>query len=411
MSRLFRRKRIRRAIGIIQREGLVVLLIKFLQKSISQLQKKAKRQKITAKFLAKHSDIVNAQWVTRPYKPIQKPKVPPFTINWVMSPPRSGGGHQNIFRFIKYLEDQGHINRVYLYTTSDYATIEELKEGMKKYYPATKASMQWLKGAMESADVVFATGWETAYPVFNDQGEARKFYFVQDFEPFFYPLGSEYILAENTYRFNLFGITAGGWLQHKLSSEYDMKCEHYDFGAEKTLYKYKNNAPRKEVFFYARPVTARRGFELGVMALEAFHKRHPEYTINLAGWDVTGYEIPFPHVNLKTLSLQELSDVYNRCAAALVISLTNMSLLPLELLACGTIPVVNEGVNNREVCNSPFIQYAFPSPDSLAAALSETVEKKDLPEYSQHASESVESINWEEAGKKVEEILIRQLNG
>ena len=61
------------------------------------------------------------------------------------------------------------------------------------------------------SDAVFATGWETAYPVFNDAGDARKCYFVQDFEPLFYPVGSEYVLAENTYRFNFFGITAGKW--------------------------------------------------------------------------------------------------------------------------------------------------------------------------------------------------------
>ncbi len=51
-------------------------------------------------------------------------------------------------------------------------------------------------------DVVFATSWETAYAVFNLQGEQlHKFYFVQDFEPIFFGVGSRYMLAEATYKF------------------------------------------------------------------------------------------------------------------------------------------------------------------------------------------------------------------
>lgn len=411
MSMLFRRKRIRRAVTLARREGVVHLMIGVLHKIEKELHKRSKKKKIKPKFLAKHTDILNAQWVQKPYKPVKRKKAPPYTINWVMSPPRSGGGHQNIYRFIKYLEDNGHKCRVYLYSRSDFATVKELKEGMKKSYPKTHASMEWLKGPMAESDIIFATGWETAYAVFNDPSKARRFYFVQDFEPYFYPLGSEFVLAENTYHFNFFGITAGKWLSSKLSSEYGMKCEFYDFGADKKYYKHENSKQRKEVFFYARPVTARRGFELGIMALELFHKQHPDYIINLAGWDVSDYHIPFPYVNLKTLSLDELSELYNRCAAALVISLTNMSLLPLELLACGTIPVMNYGKNNQLVSNNPYIHYTQASPDALAAELGRVVELKNLPEYSRKAADSVAEAHWDEAGKKFVRILEGELNG
>jgi len=145
--------------------------------------------------------------------------------------------------------------------------------------------------------------------------------------------------------------------------------------------------------------------------LEIFSKKHPEYVINLAGWDVSDYSIPFPYNNLKTLSLQDLSSVYNRCATALVISLTNMSLLPLELLACGTIPVVTDGENNRQVSNNEYIEYALPSPDALAEALENVISRKSLPEYAKQASESVVGADWKAAGLKVESILKEQLNG
>jgi len=62
------------------------------------------------------------------------------------------------------------------------------------------------------------------------------------------------------------------------------------------------------------------------MALDLFHQKHPDYIINLAGWDVSDYSLPFPYVNSKTLEIHQLNDLYNKCAAGLVISLTNMSL-------------------------------------------------------------------------------------
>ena len=406
------RRKARSGARLVKREGLLALTIVALQKLEKRRQRTSKSHKFKIHFLADYSDILKANWNEKPYNPRTKKVSSPLTVNWVMSPPRSGGGHQNIFRFIKYLEDRGHGCQVYLYSVKDRPTLTELKEGMQGHYPPTRAAqtMQWLDDEMAPADAVLATGWETAYAVFNDKTEARKFYFVQDFEPYFYPAGSEYVLAENTYRMNFYGITAGGWLPRKLKNEYGMECDYYDFGSDPGLYKFENTKPRKEVFFYARPVTVRRGFELGIMALELFHQKRPEYTITLAGWDVSEYQIPFPYKNLKTLSLGELSEVYNQCAAGLVVSLTNMSLLPLELLACGVIPVMNDGPNNTEVSNNRYIKYAHASPDALAEALIETVDRKDLPTYAKKASESVRELSWEKSCQKFEQILKRELN-
>lgn len=404
----------RKAVHITRKEGVLGLTIAGLTKVKQRRQKTTKdpRQKIQFTSLVARDDVKKANWSTHPYVAPKKGSEGPYTINWVMSPPGpSGGGHQNIFRFISYLEKQGYTNRVYLYSTFDFPTIETVRQNLSKSYEKTSASIEWLKGPMAPADAIFATGWETAYPVFNDPSPARRFYFVQDFEPYFYPVGSDYVLAENTYRFGFYGITAGGWLSKKLSNDYGMQCGHYDFGANTELYRYTNDQKRKEIFFYARPVTTRRGFELGVLALEKFHEQRPDYTITLAGWDVSDYDIPFPYNNLKALSLDELSDVYNRSAAALVVSLTNMSLMPLELLATGTIPVVNNGENNRLVSDNPYIKYADASPDALAQALIDIVDREDLPAYAKEASQSVGALSWDKSGAVMESILREQLHG
>ena len=134
---------------------------------------------------------------------------------------------------------------------------------------------------------------------------------------------------------------------------------------------------------------------------------HPDYTINFIGWDVTEFNIPFPYENLGILNHDELNDVYNRCATSLVMSLTNMSLLPLELLSSGCIPVVNEGQNNRLVSNNKYIHYADSDPLSLAKSLSEVVTKKDLQVYAKKASQSVQACSWDDSGRKVVSTVVQ----
>ena len=396
---------------VLREEGVLSILIIILQK-LQKLTSRRTKRKVNIRYssLVDADSVMQANIGTR-QRSQPSGKKPPYVANWVMSPPRGGGGHQNIFRFIDYLDSLGYTNNVYLYSISDFIGIEEVKDNIKSYSRAKHLTIQWLEGDMAPADVLFATGWETAYVVLNAQTKARKMYFVQDFEPYFYPVGSDYILAENTYKFGFYGITAGKWLSAKLSTEYGMQCASYDFGADPGLYSPTNTGVRKKVFFYARPVTTRRGFELGILALTKFHAMLPGYEIVLAGWDVSEYKIPFPYTNLKALPIHELNDVYNECAAALVISLTNMSLLPLELLAAGVIPVVNDGKNNTMVSSSPYIKYAEATPSALAEALRETLEQKDLPAYSEKAAQSVASLSWEPACKEFEKILIGQIHG
>lgn len=336
---------------------------------------------------------------------------PTKNFNWVISPPRSGGGHQNMFRFIEHLDKNGYTNSIYLYSTEDRMTINEAQKNVSGYADLQNTQFYYFNRdkKMLPADAIFATGWETAYPVLNEETSAEKFYFVQDFEPLFYPVGTEYILAENTYKFGFTGITAGKWLSTKLSKEYGMKCSSYDFGADKGLYSYTNQGKRKEVFFYARPVTERRAFDLGIMVLELFHKKHPDYIINLAGWDVRDYKISFPYVNHKTLKLEDLSPLYNRCAVGLVLSLTNMSLMPLELLASGAIPVVNKGDNNTMVSDNKYIAYAPPTPRELAERMSEIVTKPNLCDYAKQASVSVKNSGWSKSKDEFIKIIEEEL--
>lgn len=339
-------------------------------------------------------------------------------LAWIMSPPgRGSGGHQNLFRFIAFAEQAGHRCTVYLYSSA--TTEPSLAEARavvaeSSAYPTVNAEFVAYdreRGVAAGTHAILATGWETAYPSFLDASRARRFYFVQDFEPSFYSLGSEYVLAENTYRFGFHGITAGGWLADKLSREYGMTTDKFDFAADTRHYSVTNPEARSEVFFYARPVTARRAFEFGTLVLEEFARLKPDVTINLAGWDLTGWKVPFAHVNHGSLDLEMLNGLYNRCAAGLVLSLSNMSLLPLELIASGVVPVVNDGPNNRLVSDNPFIEYVPTSPGAMARRMVEVLDRPDAADRVRAMPGSLGTPDWSESGRQFLAALERGVRG
>lgn len=368
--------------------------------------------------LVQYEDAIAVDW-SQPHPAVLNPLVVadgPLTVAWIMSPPGvSSGGHQNLYRFIDYLERAGHKVKIYLYSVRNTSSAAEIMAmtANSASYPNVAATVEWYTEAGFSADVdaVFATGWETAYPAFRDASPARRFYFVQDFEPLFYPMGTDALLAENSYRFGFLGITAGEWLARKLRSDYGMTASPYDFGSDERHYSVSNADRRDAVFFYARPETPRRGFELGIMALDLVARDRPGTPIIMAGQSLRGFDIPFEHENPGNLQVSELNALYNRCAAGLVLSLTNMSLLPLELLAAGVIPVVNDADNNRLVSDNPFIAYTTPTPRALADRILEILDRPDQAEHAARGAASVQSTTWAHSGEQFVAAFERGMHG
>lgn len=386
--------------------------LKLTAKHVAKVSPKKLQPFLEIDVMAKLSDVVDADFINYPYKKPPKKDKEKLKIGWVLSPISAGSGGQNtITRFVRHLQKSGHDITIYIYEGIHPQRAEDAQRILKENF-ITEVKVLPIAKYQES-DALLATGWETAYPVFNIKTKAHKFYFVQDYEPLFYGLGSKAVLAQNTYRFNFYGITAGKWLTHKVSKKYGMQADYFDFGVDIDVYKpEKMPKKQKKICFYARPVTERRAFELGVIALEIFHKKHPEYEIEFMGWDVSEYKIPFPYVNRGILSHKELAKLYQESVACLVLSLTNVSLIPFELLAGGCIPVMNDGDNNKMVLGeNKYIKYTGLSPVELAEGLLKVVENKDLQQNAQKASDSIYGILWDKSYEKVEKILIREVTG
>ncbi|MBS3649420.1 glycosyltransferase family 1 protein [Pseudaminobacter sp. 19-2017] len=359
-------------------------------------------------WLVSPEDVLAAD-VSQPV-PVARLKVKknePIVVNWVIgaAAPRSGG-HTTAYRMVNYLQGKGYRNRVYLHDPFG---------GDHKYYAAIArehyglhCEIGDLRKGMSDAHAVVATDWASAYAVFNARCTGKRFYFVQDFEPYFYPVGTNSLLAENTYRMGFHGITAGRWLAEKLAREFGMRSDFFPFGCDTGRYRRDPSSKRGGVAFYARAGTPRRAVELGLLALELFARRQPEIELHLFGERIGNLHFNF--INHGVVTPAKLNDIYNRCFAGLCLSLTNVSLVPYEMLASGCIPIVNDAEHNRMVLNNAHIRYAAATPHALAAALDEVVNMADFVSASTRAAESVASTSWDDAGAAVDAAIRRALH-
>ncbi|MBP2418567.1 glycosyltransferase family 1 protein [Microlunatus capsulatus] len=326
--------------------------------------------------LVADSTELQLRWPTHPAAADQ-----PLTIGWICTPPTLGsGGHTTMFRMVEGLERAGHRCRLYLYDRHD-GDLEAQRRTVREGWPGVRAevlSSDALPGGSRPTggrplDACIATSWESAH-VLATLGAApmQRFYFVQDYEPYFYPRGTEYALAEDSYRFGFHVLALGSMVADCLRSQLGVPSTVVDFGSDTTTYFVKSPpAERTGVVCYARPGNPRRGWAMAELSLTRFHRRHPDVPIRIYGAHLRN--LPFPAEIYPRLTPAELNDLYNRSVAGLALSFTNVSLVAEEMLSAGVVPVVNDAPEPRACLTNPSVVWAAGTPSALADALGATV--------------------------------------
>ncbi|HMJ03846.1 MAG TPA: glycosyltransferase, partial [Conexibacter sp.] len=158
-----------------------------------------------------------------------------------------------------------------------------------------------------------------------------------------------------------------------------------------------------QVLFYARASTERRAVPLGLLALAELHRRRPDVEIALFGRDVPA-RTPFPHRHLGRLDRPALADAYARAAAGMVLSMTNPSLVPFEMLACGLPCVDVERPSTRaELAPSGAVELTAFEPLALADALERLLADAELRERRRRAGVAwTRKRTWARAARQVE---------
>lgn len=402
-----KRWQIDRSLTILKNEGFFAWL--------SAVQQYGKDQRRSIKSSFNEISLSHWEYITRFQKfarksSLSKPKQgSSFTINWIIpSFGKGSGGHLNIFRYIKHLESLGHRNRIYVFGQSIFHSDDEAKRFINREFFHLEAEVSISINDIKDSDAVFATSWETAYVVNTIGNTYKKFYFIQDYEPYFYPVGSEFIFAQQTYQFDFKRITMGPWIKNLLKEKFGLDSDYIDFGYDPLIYRKKNSdSSNNHIFFYSRPATPRRCFELGVEALNELHSRGIDFKLYVIGQEILQYKIPFPTNNLGILDATELAELYSNTALGIVFSPTNTSLLPFEMMACGC-PVIelNSDSNKATFPNSDIIELANFSPLDIANSIEKLLtDDKKRQTQSQKAYEYVKPFTWENSAKKLDNII------
>ena len=337
----------------------------------------------------------------------------PITLNWIIPLlGRGSGGHMTIFRTIRFLSEQGIHNRIYMcWDDSTEYPPEELRAMVKDFYGYDLGDNEiaWDHRTMPYADGIVATSWQSAYVARRFDNCLEKFYFVQDYEPWFYPRGSVYFLSENTYKFGYKGITAGLFLAEKLKNDFGMDTVGFRFSYDRQIYRaHAKTDDVKRIFFYARPYTARREFEIGVFALELLAKRMPDIEVVMAGQSVSDYEFPFSVTDKGVMAPADMSRLYGDCDICLVLSATNLSLVPLEVMASGSVVVSDRGAYNEWELNDENAVLCDPDPWDIASKMEEILkDEKRRHSLIESGKKYADGITWDSEMERVGDFIKR----
>jgi glycosyltransferase involved in cell wall biosynthesis/GT2 family glycosyltransferase len=328
--------------------------------------------------------------------------IPPFA--------RGSGGHNSIFQMLLRLERIGHTCSIWVYDPLGRHATEwpaVLRRRVVEEFAPVRAPV--FKGFDDwyGADVVVATGWETAYPVMRLHGCRARVYLVHDHEPEFFATSAESLWAERTYSFDLFPISGSTWLRDLLEERYGRSGTWFRFGVDHDVYRPLGlERDRRTVLFYSRDATPRRAVPLGLLALDELWRRRPDVRIVLFG-DHERTDTTFPYEHLGIVGTGELARRYNKSAVGLCLSLTNYSLIPQEMMACG-LPCVDlagrcpEAVFGRD---GP-VELAEADPIALADAIEALLDDEERwRARSESGLAFVADASWDLAARQVEEGL------
>jgi glycosyltransferase involved in cell wall biosynthesis len=340
---------------------------------------------------------------------------PLLHLAWLIPPFRRGsGGHTTIFTLVRELEARGHSCSIWIH---DPLGLMDRRAALaardiNEHFARVRAGVFLGFDDWHGADVALATGWQTAFPLSTLPDCSLKAYYVQDYEPDFYGASSERLWAERTYRMGYPCLASSPWLCELLRQRYGADAESFEYGVDLDCYRPQGLARNpRSVLFYARPATPRRATELGMLALAELVARRPDVEVTIFG-DVKAPPAPFPYRFAGVLDHRSLARLYNEAAVGLVLSLTNYSLIPKEMMACG-LPVVDvRGASVESVfgTRSEVIALAERDPVDIARcleALLDDVPRRDR--MSESARSLVSGMTWSATAETVERQLRRWL--
>ncbi|QHQ63593.1 glycosyltransferase family 1 protein [Anaerocolumna sedimenticola] len=322
------------------------------------------------------------------------------------------GGQTSILRLGTELSKLGYQVGYIVYKTQTKADMQECASCNLSNYQGEMYTNKYLDKL--NSDIVIASSWDTV--AFAKKMKGYKMYFLQDYEPYFYSFGELFLMAKKTYEQGLHMVSLGPWNKEMVEKNCNIisPVDYIEFPYESREYPSCN----RDYASYAK----KRKFTIAVY-LKYYGKRLPcitQYllrqvkeefkkdgiTLNILYF---GEDKSFrcdAGENLGMLSKKELLALYKRSDFGMVASMSNISLVPYEMLATG-LPLI-------EFEDGTF-PYFFPDNSAILTSLSykdlylkmkEVIKKPQLLEEMHETSDNyLKSLSWQKSAKEFSDIL------
>ncbi|MRU15524.1 glycosyltransferase family 4 protein [Roseovarius sp. A21] len=336
------------------------------------------------------------------------------------------GGVRTVFAFSEYMSVKyGTLNVfvVYAYNGVDFDSAS-LSNSLRDHFPNLKFVIRkFLHGKdrvedLPHSDISVCTLWTTAYIMLRYNQTARKFYFMQDFEPMFYAGGDLYMMIEQTYRlgYSCIANTPGvGNKYRAYSSDVVSFLPGIDgsvFYADPEKSDRINADGMWQIVFYGRPGNARNGFFLGAETLKSVKDRlgNKVRIISVgADWAPAEFGLEGVVENLGLLKrIEEVADLYRKSDLGLVFMATpHPSYQPLEYMACGCVVATNRNESNNWLLNANNSLLLDPIPSVAADCIVRLLQSPDKRRrLIENGIETVKELNWSTAFEVIETRMI-----
>lgn len=243
-------------------------------------------------------------------------------------------------------------------------------------------------------DIFIATSWWTAYAAQRiakwqsevyEQEIKKIIYFIQDYEPGFYPWSSQYSLAESTYNYKgpQIAIFNSSLLMGYFENKGYSFTEKYYFepklnkALKDRLIPIKEMNKGKKILVYGRPSVARNAFTLIIEALRLWVWMHPgasEWEIVSAGEQHNDIDLgnSVKVISKGKMTLEEYAEELKQTSVGVSLMISpHPSYPPLEMAHFGALVLTNSYENkDLSKAHSNIISLENLSPDAIGKELS-----------------------------------------
>lgn len=279
--------------------------------------------------------------------------------------------------------------------------------------------INWDEFQKQKLDIVIATNWQSVYFTRNLSG--YKIYFVQDFEPYFYQRGDLYFLALQTYKMGYHIISLGDWNAKQIQRECNVhQVDFITFPYEPSEYTYKKrdfssyeNKKNFDIAVYLKDNTKRLPLitQSALINIRSLFKERQDIDLK---FHIFGYPKSVPLVigeNEGVLGKDRINNLYHRCDFGIVSSVTNVSLVPLEMIATG-LPIIEfkYGTYPEFFPADTAILTDFESED-LYSKLNYYLKHPTLiSEMTKKALDQIQNRDWKKTGQQFLDIVSKLQN-